>query len=98
MKLIVVAAAVVAVAARIFATVLVTDGSDAATIAQPSFVFLCLFVLIVLADAANGHAVLPAFILGLVMSRHYQQHREEQKRTRVVAFAFLTRSSSSRAA
>lgn len=44
----------------------------------------------VLADAANGHAVLPAFILGLVMSRHYQQHREEQKRTRVVAFAFLT--------
>jgi Kef-type K+ transport system membrane component KefB len=53
-------------------------------------VFLCLFVLMVLADAANGHAVLPAFILGLVMSRHYQQHREEQKRTRVVAFAFLT--------
>src|SRR5712691_3867362 len=53
-------------------------------------VFLCLFVLIVLADASNGHAVLPAFILGLVMSRHYQQHREEQKRTRVVAFAFLT--------
>jgi len=53
-------------------------------------VFLCLFILIVLADASNGHAVLPAFILGLVMSRHYQQHREEQKRTRVVAFAFLT--------
>jgi Kef-type K+ transport system membrane component KefB len=53
-------------------------------------VFLCLFVLMVLADAANGHAVLPAFILGLAMSRHYQQHREEQKRTRVVAFAFLT--------
>jgi Kef-type K+ transport system membrane component KefB len=53
-------------------------------------VFLCLFVLMVLADAANGHAVLPAFILGLVMSRHYRQHREEQKRTRVVAFAFLT--------
>jgi hypothetical protein len=53
-------------------------------------VFLCLFVFIVLADVSNGHAVLPAFILGLVMSRHYQQHREEQKRTRVVAFAFLT--------
>src|SRR5712691_3716285 len=53
-------------------------------------VFLCLFILMVLADASNGHAVLPAFILGLVMSRHYQQHREEQKRTRVVAFAFLT--------
>jgi Kef-type K+ transport system membrane component KefB len=53
-------------------------------------VFVCLFVLMVLADAANGHAVLPAFILGLVMARHYQQHRSEQERLRVVAFAFLT--------
>jgi Kef-type K+ transport system membrane component KefB len=36
-------------------------------------VFLCLFLLMVLADASNGHAVLPAFVLGLVMSR--QNHR-----------------------
>jgi Kef-type K+ transport system membrane component KefB len=53
-------------------------------------VFLCLFVLMVLADLSNGHAVLPAFVLGLVMSRHYAEHREEQQRLRVVAFAFLT--------
>jgi Kef-type K+ transport system membrane component KefB len=53
-------------------------------------VFACLFVLMVLADLANGHAVLPAFVLGLMMSRHYAEHREEQKRMRVVAFAFLT--------
>jgi Kef-type K+ transport system membrane component KefB len=53
-------------------------------------VFLCLLVLMVLANASNGHAVLPAFVLGLVMSRHYAEHREEQKRLRVVAFAFLT--------
>lgn len=53
-------------------------------------VFLCLLVLMVLADASNGHAVLPAFVLGLVMSRHYREHREEQKRLRIVAFAFLT--------
>jgi Kef-type K+ transport system membrane component KefB len=53
-------------------------------------VFLALFVLMVLADAAKGHAVLPAFVLGLVMSRHYQEHRQEQERLRVVAFAFLT--------
>jgi Kef-type K+ transport system membrane component KefB len=53
-------------------------------------VFLALFVLMVLADASNGHAVLPAFVLGLVMSRHYADHREEQQRLRVVAFAFLT--------
>jgi Kef-type K+ transport system membrane component KefB len=53
-------------------------------------VFVCLFALMVLADAAKGHAVLPAFVLGLVMARHYQQHRQEQERLRVVAFAFLT--------
>ncbi len=53
-------------------------------------VFVALFVLMVLADASNGHAVLPAFILGLVMSRHYDEHRDEQQRLRVVAFAFLT--------
>jgi Kef-type K+ transport system membrane component KefB len=53
-------------------------------------VFACLLVLMVLAELANGHAVLPAFILGLVMSTHYAEHREEQKRLRVVAFAFLT--------
>src|SRR3989440_2891654 len=53
-------------------------------------VFACLLVLMVLAEASNGHAVLPAFVLGLVMSRHFAEHREEQKRLRVVAFAFLT--------
>jgi Kef-type K+ transport system membrane component KefB len=53
-------------------------------------VFVCLFALMVLADASKGHAVLPAFILGLVMSRHYAEHRQEQERLRVVAFAFLT--------
>jgi Kef-type K+ transport system membrane component KefB len=53
-------------------------------------VFACLFGLMVLANAAKGHAVLPAFVLGLVMARHYQQHRQEQQRLRVVAFAFLT--------
>ncbi len=53
-------------------------------------VFLALFLLMVLADASNGHAVLPAFVLGLVMSRHYAEHREEQQRLRVVGFAFLT--------
>jgi Kef-type K+ transport system membrane component KefB len=53
-------------------------------------VFAALLVLMVLADASNGHAVLPAFVLGLMMSSHYEEHREEQTRLRVVAFAFLT--------
>jgi Kef-type K+ transport system membrane component KefB len=53
-------------------------------------VFVVLFALMVLADASNGHAVLPAFVLGLVMSQHYNEHRDEQQRLRIVAFAFLT--------
>jgi Kef-type K+ transport system membrane component KefB len=53
-------------------------------------VFVCIFALMVVADLAKGHAVLPAFVLGLVMSRHYRAHRQEQERLRVVAFAFLT--------
>ena len=53
-------------------------------------VFASLLFLMVLADASNGHAVLPAFVLGLMMSRHYEEHREEQQRLRVVAFSFLT--------
>jgi Kef-type K+ transport system membrane component KefB len=53
-------------------------------------VFAILLLLMVLGTAANSQAVLPAFILGLVMSRHYQRNQEEQRRLRVVAFAFLT--------
>lgn len=42
------------------------------------------------AELAQSHAVLPAFILGLAVSRVFEQHREAQRRFRVVAFAFLT--------
>src|SRR5438094_505137 len=53
-------------------------------------VFASLFLLMWLGGRAHSHAVLPAFVLGLVMSNHYVQHREEQQQLRVVAFAFLT--------
>jgi Kef-type K+ transport system membrane component KefB len=53
-------------------------------------VFAILLVLMVLGKAANSQAVLPAFVLGLMMSRHYQRNQQEQRRLRVVAFAFLT--------
>jgi Kef-type K+ transport system membrane component KefB len=53
-------------------------------------VFASLFLLMWLGNRANSQAVLPAFILGLVMSSHYAKHRTEQERMRVVAFAFLT--------
>jgi Kef-type K+ transport system membrane component KefB len=53
-------------------------------------VFASLFLLSWLGGRANSQAVLPAFILGLVMSNHYAMHRKEQERMRVVAFSFLT--------
>jgi Kef-type K+ transport system membrane component KefB len=53
-------------------------------------VFASLFLLLWLGGRANSQPVLPAFILGLVMSSHYVRHREEQERMRIVSFAFLT--------
>ena len=53
-------------------------------------VFAALFLLMWLGERADSHAVLPAFVLGLALSSHYRQHRKEQERLRVVAFAFLT--------
>src|SRR5215831_4063817 len=53
-------------------------------------VFAALLLLMWLGDRANSHAVLPAFVLGLALANHYAQHRQEQVRLRVVAFAFLT--------
>jgi Kef-type K+ transport system membrane component KefB len=63
---------------------------DRVTEPEIKLVFAVLFLLMWLAGRADSHAVLPAFILGLVMSSHYAQHRAEQHRMRVVAFAFLT--------
>jgi Kef-type K+ transport system membrane component KefB len=53
-------------------------------------VFAALFGLMYLGGRASSQAVLPAFVLGLAMSNHYVEHRTEQERMRVVAFAFLT--------
>jgi Kef-type K+ transport system membrane component KefB len=53
-------------------------------------VFAALFILMYLGTRADSQAVLPAFVLGLAMSSHYAEHRKEQERLRVVAFAFLT--------
>jgi Kef-type K+ transport system membrane component KefB len=53
-------------------------------------VFACLFLLMWLGMRANSQAALPAFILGLAMSRFYASRRIEQDRLRVVSFAFLT--------
>jgi Kef-type K+ transport system membrane component KefB len=52
--------------------------------------FAVLFVLMYFGALADSHAVLPAFLLGLAVAKVFHQHRLEQQRFRVVAFAFLT--------
>lgn len=52
--------------------------------------FAALLVLMYVARLADSHAVLPAFVLGLAVSRIFAAHRAEQQRFRVVAFAMLT--------
>ncbi len=54
------------------------------------WVFAALFLLMFLGDKAQSHAVLPAFLLGLVMAGAFARHRTEQQRLRVVAFSLLT--------
>jgi Kef-type K+ transport system membrane component KefB len=52
--------------------------------------FAALLVLMWLGNKANSHAVLPAFVLGLAVSRTFARRRATQQRFRVVAFALLT--------
>jgi Kef-type K+ transport system membrane component KefB len=52
--------------------------------------FAALLLLMWLGDRASSHAVLPAFLLGLAVSRTFERHRTTQQRFRVVAFALLT--------
>ncbi len=45
-------------------------------------VFAVLFLLMWLGDRAHSHAVLPAFVLGLLLSKHYVEHRNSPAGTR----------------
>lgn len=52
--------------------------------------FAALLVLMLVAERAESHAVLPAFVLGLALAPVFHRERELQRRFRVVAFALLT--------
>jgi Kef-type K+ transport system membrane component KefB len=52
--------------------------------------FAALLALMYFGRLADSHAVLPAFVLGLAVSKVFARHRAEQRRFRVVAFAMLT--------
>jgi Kef-type K+ transport system membrane component KefB len=53
-------------------------------------IFVALFVMMLVAELGKSHAVLPAFIFGLVMANFMSTHKNQLRRLRVVAFAILT--------
>jgi len=57
------------------------------------YLFLLLLIFIFFANLGNGQAVLPAFVLGLVMSKYFVDSAETKlviTRLRVVAYAIIT--------
>lgn len=57
------------------------------------YIFLLLLVFMYFANIGDGHAVLPAFLLGLLMSRHFSETSETKvvrNRLRTVAYAVIT--------
>ncbi len=57
------------------------------------YIFLLLLILVFFADLGAGHAVLPAFILGLCMSRYFGKESDHHlviRRLRTVAYALVT--------
>jgi Kef-type K+ transport system membrane component KefB len=57
------------------------------------YIFLLLLVFIYFAKLGDGHAVLPAFLLGLLMSKHFTESsatKDLRNRLRTVAYAVIT--------
>lgn len=57
------------------------------------YLFLLLLLFMYFANIGNGQAVLPAFVLGLLMSRHFKETSETKvvrNRLRTVAYAIIT--------
>jgi Kef-type K+ transport system membrane component KefB len=57
------------------------------------YIFVLLLIFIYFANLGDGHAVLPAFLLGLLMSRHFMETaatKELRNRLRTVAYAVIT--------
>jgi Kef-type K+ transport system membrane component KefB len=57
------------------------------------YIFLILLVFIYFAEIGESQAILPAFVLGLLMSKHFDEKRKTRvikNRLRTVAYAFIT--------
>ena len=54
------------------------------------FLFFILFLFIYVAKLGSGHAILPAFVTGLVLSKNFSENRLLQRKLRIIAFAMIT--------
>jgi Kef-type K+ transport system membrane component KefB len=52
--------------------------------------FFLLFLFIALGKWGQSHAVLPVFVLGLCLAKMFRDHKELQRKLRIVAFAMIT--------
>ena len=52
--------------------------------------FFLLFVFMALGRWGQSHAVLPVFVLGLCLATMFRDHKELQRKLRIVAFAMIT--------
>ena len=52
--------------------------------------FFLLFGFIALGKWGQSHAVLPVFVLGLCLAKMFREHKELQRKLRIVAFAMIT--------
>lgn len=56
-------------------------------------IFLVLLLFIYFAELGESHAVLPAFVLGLIMSKHFREHRKTKllrNKLRTVSYSLIT--------
>lgn len=57
------------------------------------YIFFVLLIFIYFAEIGDAHAILPAFVLGMLMSKHFEERRRTRvlgNRLRTVAYAFIT--------
>src|SRR3990172_1796913 len=54
------------------------------------FIFFVLFLFIYVAKLGSSHAILPAFVAGLVLSKNFSENRLLQRKLRIIAFAMIT--------
>jgi Kef-type K+ transport system membrane component KefB len=91
----IVASIVILIVARKFTFLIFNNRKYKDKVIEPEikYLFLILLGLIYFAKVGNGHAVLPVFVLGLLMSRYFTESRSTRKviiRLRTVAYAIIT--------